>query len=72
MKTELIPNGPKALRNLAARLDAQAARSDVVMNHGRGRPSFVGDVYRTAASIARQEAAQLEKMIADLKGEENR
>ena len=72
MKTDLIPNGPIALRNLAARLDAQAARSDVVMNHGRGRASFVGDVYRTAASIARQEASQLEKMIAALTGEGSR
>lgn len=66
---QLIPNGPTALRNLAARLEQQAARSDVVMNHGRGRTSFVGEVYRTAASIARQEAAQLEKITQELKGD---
>ncbi len=64
----LIPNGPTALRNLAERLEAQARRSDFIANGGRGRPSFVGEVYRTAASIARQEAAQLEKITQELKG----
>lgn len=64
----LIPDGPTALRNLAERLEAQARRSDFYANSGRGRVSFVGEVYRTAASIARQEAAQLEKITQELEG----
>lgn len=68
--SRLIPDGPMALRNLADRLEAQASRSDFIANGGRGRPSFVGEVYRTAASIARQEAAQLERITQQLKGGE--
>lgn len=68
--TKLIPTGPQALRNLADTLEQQARTYDIRMWRPRGERSTQAEAFRHAASIARQQAAQLEKITQQLhKGE---
>ncbi|GEM_PF-3450442 len=62
MTTDLIPDGPKALRDFADQMEAEARQYDRPQ-YGRER-STVAETFRHAASLARQKAARLERFIA--------
>ena len=69
--TELIPNGPQALRHYAETLEQQAARYDRVLWRRGGERSTFAEALRLAASLARQQAHKLERLIQQAEGEGN-
>lgn len=69
--TDLMPTGPQALRNLADTYEQQARVYDLRLWRSRGERSTVAEAFRHAASIARQQAAKLEKLAKQL-GEADR
>jgi len=56
-----MPDGPTALRDFAELMEGQAARHDRLQCRRSGEISTTAENFRTAASIARQEASRLEK-----------
>ncbi len=69
--TDLMPTGPQALRNLADTYEQQARVYDLRLWRSRGERSTVAEAFRHAASIARQQAAKLERLAKQL-GEDGR
>ncbi|MFK3845761.1 hypothetical protein [Stenotrophomonas sp. NPDC078853] len=64
--TDLMPTGPQALRNLADTLEQQARSYDLRLWRSRGERSTVAEAFRHSASIARQQAAKLERLEQQL------
>lgn len=64
--TDLMPTGPQALRNLADALEQQARSYDLRLWRSRGERSTVAEAFRHSASIARQQAAKLERLEQQL------
>lgn len=66
--TDLIPNGPQALRHHADTLEQQAARYDRVLWRRGGERSTFAEALRLAASLARQQAHKLERLMQQTEG----
>lgn len=66
--SELIPNGPQALRHHADTLEQQAARYDRVLWRRGGERSTFAEALRLAASLARQQAHKLERLMQETEG----
>lgn len=69
--TDLIPNGPQALRHHAQTLEQQASRYDRVLWRRGGERSTFAEALRLAASLARQQAHKLEQLMQKTEGEEH-
>ncbi|HGM6720616.1 TPA: hypothetical protein ACKQC2_001471 [Stenotrophomonas maltophilia] len=65
---ECIPNGPQALRHYAETLEQQAARYDRVLWRRGGERSTFAEALRLAASLARQQAHKLERLMQETQG----
>lgn len=66
--SELIPSGPLALRHYADTLEQQAARYDRVLWRRGGERSTFAEALRLAASLARQQAHKLERLMQETEG----
>lgn len=63
---DFIPTAPQALRHHADTLEQQAARYDRVLWRRGGERSTMAEALRLAASLARQQAHRLERLVAQL------
>lgn len=63
---DCIPTAPQALRHYADTLEQQAASYDRVLRRRGGERSTMAEALRLAASLARQQAHRLERLVAQL------
>lgn len=63
---DCIPTAPQALRHYADTLEQQAAAYDRVLRRRGGERSTMAEALRLAASLARQQAHRLERLVAQL------
>jgi hypothetical protein len=69
--SDVIPTAPQALRHHAATLEEQAARYDRLLWRRGGERSTMATSLRLAASLARQQAHKLERLMEQIEEDGN-